>query len=1030
MKRLVAIPVLFLAAAAARAEPLRLRPPSVAEAMDEIERTLARTEPREQTLVIPERAGQNQVSWYDFRWRRYDMPPPGGGKGGLRLYYYESARPIAERALPAIESAYAWLVDRFHYAPTRVIPYILYSSKREFQTTNVFRVSESVLGVTSPQDLKMSLPYFGDHERFREVSTHEMVHQFTIQKLMDLAGAQGGVSMVGALPLWFVEGIAEYYTKGGVDAETDGFLRDLVWNPDTERHYEIVSFGEDRIRGYIPTYKLGQARVAFVAEVYGEDKIQGFLENAHLLGSGTGGERSFGTLVRRVLNETPDQVDARWRAWLKRRYYAEYLRIRQDFPIVREVEGPDEIEAYAASPDGNVLLVRAIDREEGRARLYLLDPRSPSAAVEVAADNQPGVESLHPIEQRILAISRTHVAFAAQAGPVDALYVRAYRREAAPGRPTRLELGRRRRVELRHPSGLTFIEVADPTFSPDGSEIAFVGLTEEGQKDVFVVPTRGGEVRQLTRDPFAERDLHWSAGGILFASDATEHGRVNLFRLDPATGARVRLTTHPADDRAPQEAPGGGVLFSSLAGRKSDLFLLRNGEVRRLSDFSTGLANPAYAPDGRGIWAQTIFRGRFRLVELPRVAWLDESAWRVEPARGPPLAIPTQAIPPEVPRYDAYSLGNWRAEAGAVYGAGTANAIAGRGAVLFADMLRDRTLYVDLAVYGSFEFTQGLAVFENRAGRIPWALGAFHFVEVQLDRLDPQLEYYQRTFGVEGVLRYPIDRYRRFDLQLTLGAFDRYCLTDTASFLVLVCEGIEVNTPHYSSTADWRRRNGGTSPFLGPSISFGYDTVRYDPLTGPLDGSSAILEAGGYWLPGRNVVNGFARLEAASWLRIVDRANLSLRIGLGTTFAPNEDGLIWARNWWLSAPDNLRQFYYYDLSYLIGLHYYVANLELQFPLSVLVRFLFFDYLEGVAALDFGGVFNRFSAQRDATGALVHPGFWEARTLTGVLGVNMLLGPILLRLHFGHPFDIGGQVTPALFTGTSWVTNFTLRYFFF
>jgi hypothetical protein len=36
----------------------------------------------------------------------------------------------------------------------------------------------------------------------------------------------------------------------------------------------------------------------------------------------------------------------------------------------------------------------------------------------------------------------------------------------------------------------------------------------------------------------------------------------------------------------------------------------------------------------------------------------------------------------------------------------------------------------------------------------------------------------------------------------------------------------------------------------------------------------------------------------------------------------------------------------------------------------------------------------------------------------------------LRVHFGHPFRIGGLDTPALRNGTSWVTNITLRYFFF
>jgi hypothetical protein len=34
------------------------------------------------------------------------------------------------------------------------------------------------------------------------------------------------------------------------------------------------------------------------------------------------------------------------------------------------------------------------------------------------------------------------------------------------------------------------------------------------------------------------------------------------------------------------------------------------------------------------------------------------------------------------------------------------------------------------------------------------------------------------------------------------------------------------------------------------------------------------------------------------------------------------------------------------------------------------------------------------------------------------------------VHFGHPFDIGGEQTPAMLSGTRWVTNVSLRLLFF
>jgi hypothetical protein len=242
------------------------------------------------------------------------------------------------------------------------------------------------------------------------------------------------------------------------------------------------------------------------------------------------------------------------------------------------------------------------------------------------------------------------------------------------------------------------------------------------------------------------------------------------------------------------------------------------------------------------------------------------------------------------------------------------------------------------------------------------------------------------------------------------------------------------------------RENDGVNPTVSPAVRYGYDTIRYDPFTGPLAGRSLLLELGGGYLPTRNAVHGFVRFDEQNYLQLVGRSKISLRLAGGTTFAPG-GSKVWQRSWWLTSADNLRGFNPGDLAYLIGQHYYLANLELQFPLDPLIRLLFFDYLAGVAALDFGGVFHQYETNKLPTSAesillqtcktttrqplqCVEPGAWDSRTLTGVLGVNILFGPLLLRVHFGHPFDIGGLATPAILNHDRWVTNVTLRYFFF
>jgi hypothetical protein len=297
---------------------------------------------------------------------------------------------------------------------------------------------------------------------------------------------------------------------------------------------------------------------------------------------------------------------------------------------------------------------------------------------------------------------------------------------------------------------------------------------------------------------------------------------------------------------------------------------------------------------------------------------------------------------------------------------------------------------------------------------------------------NPRQSFLQRDFGVLGTLRFPLDRFRRVEAELSLGGVQRYCLTDFDSVSLLSC-GTAVD-PAQAGT--WERANGGVNPQIVPTLRYGYDTVRFDLRAGPISGDSFLLEVGGGWLPWRSAVYGFARTDAMRYWQISGRMKLLLRLALGTSFAPNETGRVWARSWWLTAGDNLRGYSPFDLAYLIGRNYYVANAELQVPLDPLIRFALFDGILGVAALDFGGVFNRLSSTGGCTtsstdvACVPNLGLWDTRTLTGVLGVNFLFGPLLLRVHFGHPFDIGGVRTPALQRGSSWVTNVTLRYFFY
>src|SRR4029077_1840700 len=60
----------------------------------------------------------------------------------------------------------------------------------------------------------------------------------------------------------------------------------------------------------------------------------------------------------------------------------------------------------------------------------------------------------------------------------------------------------------------------DPSFSPDGSLIAYSG-TAGGNTDVYVVPAAGGDPKRLTYHPGVDRVRGWTPDGkhVVFASE-------------------------------------------------------------------------------------------------------------------------------------------------------------------------------------------------------------------------------------------------------------------------------------------------------------------------------------------------------------------------------------------------------------------------------------------------------------------------------------------------------------------------------
>ena len=150
------------------------------------------------------------------------------------------------------------------------------------------------------------------------------------------------------------------------------------------------------------------------------------------------------------------------------------------------------------------------------------------------------------------------------------------------------------------PSQLTDIRGLDPSWSPDGRQIAFSTFSQ-----IYVMDADGSNQQPLTGSSVWKFGPSWSPDGrqIAFYSyrEDKDRGDISLMNAD---GSNIRdLTTGSGDDRSPTWSPDGRYIAFS---RNSVIYVIGSdgSNLRQLTDIR-GL-DPSWSPDGRQIAFSTL----------------------------------------------------------------------------------------------------------------------------------------------------------------------------------------------------------------------------------------------------------------------------------------------------------------------------------------------------------------------------------------------------------------------------------------
>ncbi|HEY8510683.1 MAG TPA: tolB protein precursor [Cyclobacteriaceae bacterium] len=677
--------------------------------------------------------GRNKPSYEKFDFKVRHNP-------NFKLYHYLKNDSLLEAFSAAAEEWYHAHQQVFLDTFALPSPFILYANHADFWQTSALlgTVSIGTGGVTEGLRNRVIMPMMELNSQTHHVLGHELVHVFQYRMMKNPEDSLT-LNNIQNLPLWMVEGLAEYLSTGPVDPHTAMWMRDALRANDFPTLKEMT-----RSYKYFP-YRYGQAFWSYIVGTYGDSVISPLFRKTAWYGYEKAIEELTG-LDEKAFSEA-------WKEDLTN-YYRQYNGLRSDSlrgRLLAEKKKSGNINiAPVISPNGQYVAFLSEKNFFG-IDLFLADAKTGEILKTMATT----VRENHIDEFSYIESSGTW-------SPLSDRFAFVGFSEGSSVL-TIVDMNAKGKTTAHKIPGVPYF--SNPAWSPDGEDIVVSGMVE-GQSDLFLFNLKTGKVTRLTNDWYSDVQPQWSPDGrfILFASDRPAPGRqyhskslqISLYDREEKDVTVIDMF-NGAENLNPVFAPDGKSIYflSNRDGfRNLYSYEFASGRIKQLTDYVTGITGiTTYAPalsvsSETGELAYSYFDKASYSIYVARPdeftardvthEGVDFSAGTLPPKSESTVVARLQQLDflpfkPTEGKTEAYKpklgleyIGNQAGIGIATSSFGTRTGMAGGIDMIFGDMLGYHRLFGTLSLNGEIYDFGGQAAYLNEKSRVNWGFAVSH----------------------------------------------------------------------------------------------------------------------------------------------------------------------------------------------------------------------------------------------------------------------------------------------------------------